>query len=63
MLYSGVIACVVTLTVYFMAMAVIGNFRPGMAIFARRSAVRVVLGSILGIFVSGWFFTMSRTMG
>ena len=62
-MYNGLMAAVGVVTIYFMARAVIGHFSPGMRIFSLRSTLCVVLGSLLGIFVSTPLWGISHEAG
>lgn len=63
-MYDGIIAGVVVVTVYFIAMASVGHFFGDLhGIFSAKSAVCLVLGAILGGFISAPLFGMSRELG
>lgn len=63
MVGTSVTAAIIVVSVYFCAMAVIGHFSPGLGVFSVKSAICVVLGAILGIFVSTPLFGVDTTLG
>lgn len=59
----GATCCGIVLAVYFVAMAICHSIGILANIFSFKSALCVVLGSILGIFVSGLLFETSSIAG
>lgn len=62
-MYNGIIAAVVIVCVYVGLKAVIGHLSPSNEVFSGKGTTCVVLGSILGIFVSAGLFSVSHFWG
>ena len=55
-MYNGLIAAVAIVTMYLVAMTVLGHFRPGMRVFKPKAVLCLILGCLLAIPVGGVLF-------
>lgn len=63
MLYNGAIAATIVICAYLALMAVCRSFTSNLVVFSAKGIAAVVIGAIIGIFVSSPFFGMSQTAG